>query len=339
MKNICIAVVCLFVCVTFNHDIQGYQPTTPAKQGSTQSDYDPLDVSEDKIETLELTIEDETRERKIPLLVYLPNRSQAAEVILFSHGLGSSRRTSKYLAEHWAERGYIAVFMQHHGSDDLIWKDVPLLKRPAALKKAISVENSKLRVEDVPVVIDHLQKWNRQSGHPLRGRMNMKKIGMSGHSFGAITTQYLGGQTFEGKTAYADDRITACLLMSPNAPLSGDVKQAYSQVKLPWLSMTGTKDKIPIGGIDVEDRLAVYQALPVGDKYELVLYKAEHSAFTDSKYGRFKPKRNPNHHVAVKAISTAFWDAYLRDDAPAKKWLTTDAARSVLETKDRWQHK
>ena len=39
------------------------------------------------------------------------------------------------------------------------------------------------------------------------------------------------------------------------------------------------------------------------------------------------------------AISTAFWDAYLRDDAEAKAWLTTDAVRSVLETKDRWQHK
>ena len=327
------------MCVTFNRDIQGYQAAASIQQGSTNLDYDPLKVSHDEIITLELTIKDESREREIPALVYMPNNNEPAEVILFSHGLGSSRKTSKYLGNHWAERGYVAVFMQHHGSDDLIWKDVPLLKRPSAIKKAISIENSILRVEDVPVVIDHLQKWNRQADHPLQGRMNTKKIGMSGHSFGAITTQYLGGQTFEGKTAYADDRITACLTMSPNAPLSGDVNKAFSQVKVPWLSMTGTKDKIPIGGIDVKDRLAVYQALPAGDKYELFLNKAEHSAFTDSKYSKFKSKRNPNHHVAIKAISTAFWDAYLRDDAAAKTWLTTDAVRSVLEKKDRWQYK
>ena len=199
------------MCVTFNRDIQGYQAAASIQQGSTNLDYDPLKVSHDEIITLELTIKDESREREIPVLVYMPNNNEPAEVILFSHGLGSSRKTSKYLGNHWAERGYVAVFMQHHGSDDLIWKDVPLLKRPSAIKKAISIENSILRVEDVPVVIDHLQKWNRQADHPLQGRMNTKKIGMSGHSFGAITTQYLGGQTFEGKTAYADDRITACV--------------------------------------------------------------------------------------------------------------------------------
>ena len=104
--------------------------------------------------------------------------------------------------------------------------------------------------------------------------------------------------------------------------------------------MTGTHDKGLIGGATPETRQAVYPALPAGDKYELVLNDAEHTAFNERGLpGDTKP-RNPNHHRAIKAISTAFWDTYLREDKQAKAWLTTDEeVRSVLQTKDRWQTK
>ena len=315
------------------------QNAKPVENGSTDSAYDPSAVPQGKIETLKLTIKDSNRNREVPLLVYFPKQSEAAEVILFSHGLGGSRETSKFLGKHWAGRGYVAVFMQHPGSDESIWKDLPLLQRPRAFKKAITKENSELRVGDVPVVIDQLEKLNLQADHPLQGRMNTKKIGMSGHSFGAITTQYVGGQIINGNALHADDRITACMMMSPSPPSSGNTKEAFGQVKLPWLCMTGTQDTIPITKTTVQDRLAVYEALPSKGKYELLLFGAEHLAFSDSKSSVFKPKRNPNHHVAIKAISTAFWDAHLRDDAAAKNWLTSEAVRSVLETKDRWQYK
>jgi len=52
-----------------------------------------------------------------------------------------------------------------------------------------------------------------------------------------------------------------------------------------------------------------------------------------------KEARNPNHHRAILALSTAFWDAYLRGDAAARAWLDGDGPRSVLEPKDRWQKK
>ena len=241
MKKFITTIICLFACVVFNHDIQGCQLATPADQVTTKPDYNPLKVSPDKIKTLELTINDASRNREIPLLVYLPNQTNASEVILFSHGLGGSRYTSKFLGQHWASRGYVAVFMQHPGSDDSIWKDLPVFKRPRAFKKAVSDENFKLRVADVPVVIDHLDKWNRQADHLLHKRMDMKKIGMSGHSFGSITTQYLGGESVNGKAPHADDRITACMAMSPYPPKSGDTVGAFGSIKLPWLLMTGSQ--------------------------------------------------------------------------------------------------
>ena len=334
MKKFITTIICLFACVVFNHDTQGCQLTTPVDKVATKPEYNPLRVSQNKIKTLELTIKDKSRQREIPLRVYLPRQTEvteAAEIILFSHGLGGSRETSKFLGQHWAERGYMAVFMQHPGSDDSIWKGLPLWKRPLAFKQAVNSENFNFRVGDVPVVIDQLEKWNLQADHPLHKLMNTKKIGMSGHSFGAITAQYLSGEASSGRALYADDRIKACMAMSPYPPGSGDLAEAFGKIKLPWLLMTGSKDTTILGDTTVEDRLAIYQALPPKDKYELFLFGAEHAAFSDSEYSVLKPKRNPNHHQAIKAISTAFWDAYLKDDAAAKKWLTSDAVRSVLE--------
>ena len=88
----------------------------------------------------------------------------------------------------------------------------------------------------------------------------------------------------------------------------------------------------------MKSRLAVFPALPPGDKYELVLHEAGHEAFTDREIFGKEP-RNPNHHRVILALSTAFWDWYLRGDASAKDWLRGEGAKSVLEEGDTWRMK
>jgi predicted dienelactone hydrolase len=164
---------------------------------------------------------------------------------------------------------------------------------------------------------------------------------MSGHSFGAVTTQGVSGQrTALGASSFTDTRIKAALAMSPSSPRSGgDPKRAFGGVTIPWLLMTGTKDVGLVGGADVASRLAVFPALPPGGKYELVLNGAEHSAFSDRALPGDKEKRNPNHHRVILALGTAFWDAWLREDAEARAWLDGAGPSSVLEKQDRWQKK
>ena len=128
--------------------------------------------------------------------VYLPLRTGAAPVVLFSHGLGGTREGSSFLGRHWAARGYVAVFLQHPGSDDSVWKDVPPAERGAAMRRAASPENFSLRVKDVPAVLDQLERWNTQADHVLAGRLQLARAGMSGHSFGAVTTQAVSGQSY-----------------------------------------------------------------------------------------------------------------------------------------------
>ena len=305
------------------------------------ADYDPMNLSNSKpIETFDLKIEDKARARIIPIKVYLTKDSATVSpIILFSHGLGGSKDGNGFMGEHWAKRGYVAVSLQHPGSDESVWKEAELRERMSAMQKAASPQNLLLRCDDVKKTISQLEEWNREEKHPLFKKLDLAHIGMSGHSFGAHTTQATAGQSFPlvGQK-FTDNRIDAAIAFSPGSPPRGG-STAFTSVKVPWMLMTGTKDTSPIGGQTVESRLEVYPNLPKTiDKYELVLDGAEHSAFSGRALPGDKQTRNPNHHKAILALSTAFWDAYLNGNQEAKNWLTSSKANSVLEEKDRWQH-
>jgi predicted dienelactone hydrolase len=287
---------------------------------------------------VDLSVHDEKRHRDIPLRVYLPKNTTPAPVVLFSHGLGGSRAGSRFLGEHWAERGYVAVFLQHRGSDDSVWKNEDGPNRLASLKEAASLENFRLRVHDVPAVLDQLNTWNAERSSQLAGRLDLARVGMSGHSFGAVTTEAVSGETFPviGRK-FTDPRIKAAIVFSPSAPQTGGAEDAFRTVEIPWLLMTGTKDLAPIGNVDMKSRRAVYPALHGAPKYELVLHNAEHSVFTDRALPGDREPRNPNNHRLILALSTAFWDAYLRGDAGALNWLNGNGPRSVMEAEDEWQ--
>lgn len=305
-------------------------------QGET---YDPLAARNKRISTLDIECTDEDRDRRIPLRIYLPAIQSTSPVVVFSHGLGGSRKGSRYLGKHWSERGYAAVFIQHPGSDESIWKDKPKHKRMAALKRAANRRNFMRRVRDIPAVLDQLESWNTSDGHALNGKLNLERVGMSGHSFGALTTQAVSGQAYWGRRSLADARIKAAIAFSPRPPKRGTPEKAFGKVDIPWMLMTGTKDEPIIGSADAESRLDIFPALPAGDKYEVVLHGAEHMAFTDMSLAGEVEKRNPNHHRAILALSTAFWDACLRDDEAAGDWLQGEDPRAILESRDQWRKK
>lgn len=301
--------------------------------------YDPLAVNA-AASSIELTARDASRSRDLPLRVYLPAAPGPAPIVLFSHGLGGNRNGSAFLGKHWAARGYAAVFLQHPGSDDAVWREAAPGERMDVLGKAGNLENFMHRVKDVPAVLDQLAAWQHTAGHPLAGRLDLERIGMSGHSFGAITTQAVSGQSLRaGDPRFTDPRIRAALPMSQSPQRLGDPGEAFGSVKIPWLLMTGTHDTAMIANLTPEMRAKVFPALPPGGKYELILDGAEHSAFTERPLPGEKNGRNPNHHRVILALSTAFWDAYLKGDAEAKAWLDGTGPRTVLEERDRWQRK
>ena len=277
-------------------------------------------------------------ERKVPLKIYLPESEAAAPVILLSHGLGGSREGGAYLAELWASRGFVVVAMQHVGSDDSVWKEERVSRRYSKLKGAANEAAFQDRMRDVPATLNQLEKWQLENGHFLRGRLNLEKVGIGGHSFGAKTVQALAGQIFGPLgPIYSDERIDAALALSPSPPRIGSAKKAFGEISLPMMLMTGTKDGSPIGSASPRQRREVFPALPKGDKFELVLKDAKHFAFSDS--GLRWQKQNPRYHLVIQAFSTAFWEAYLTENVEAKEWLEGREPQKMMEEGDLWQKK
>ena len=292
--------------------------------------------------TLDFEVRDAKRDRPVPIRIHLPpeNPARPAPVVLFSHGLGGSREGSSYLGQHWSSHGYLCVFLQHPGSDDRVWKDVERSAILESMRNAASLANYLARVQDVTAVLDQLERWHQEKGHPLAGRLDLSRIGMSGHSFGAVTPQAVMGQeSVLGGARFREPRIDAAIAFSPSPPQAGSPERAFANIAIPVLAMTGTLDADPVrNSLKPDDRRKVYAALPAGDKYQLVFEGGRHSDFSD-RVLRFEPARHGRIHPAILAITTAFWDAYLGGKEDAKAWLRSDATRKLLQSGDVWEWK
>ncbi len=284
---------------------------------------------------------DSQRKRVVPIRVYLPTSAQLHPVVLVSHGLGGSRDSKAYLGRSWSQAGFACVFLQHAGSDRDVIRTIRPGERMETLRQAANAANNLARIKDVSFAIDQLHAWNEQSDHALFRKLDLAHIGMSGQSFGAATTLSVAGRMYPLHKNYYEPRITAFLALSPQPARELSLEQTFGKLQVPIMCMTGTKDTSPIdAGVTAEARQAVYQAMPPGDKYQLVLAGGEHHAFGDERlWGR--AARNPNHHPAIVAITTKFWQAYLEDDADAKAWLQSDQPRTdaKLASEDVWQWK
>lgn len=305
---------------------------------ATAVPYDPSRTDAPPAAYEDFSIGIEQGARELPLRLYRAAGAARHGLILFSHGLGGSRAAAGFLGEHRAARGHAVLFVQHPGSDAAVWQDVPPAQRAAALRGAATAGQLLRRVRDIGALVSML----REPGHalPLRigPRFDAARIGMAGHSFGARTTQVVAGQRLPGYgTTLSVGNIVAALVLSPSAPRGADPHEAFGAVARPWMLVTGTEDEIAIGA-RLGERLAVYPALPAGGKYELVLDGARHSAFVDG-HSFDRAPRDPRHHAALKAVSAAFWDAWLTGDDAARRWLEGPGVRRVLAPADRWRHK
>lgn len=304
---------------------------------TTAATYDPLTVGKGEVRSETFEVRDAKRERTIPIRVYFPDTKDPAQVILFSHGLGGSRDNNPYLGNHWAKRGYAVVFVQHPGSDESVWKEERPMKRKAALTAAASGVNFMDRNKDVPAVIDALEAWNKEDSHALQGVFDMEKIGMSGHSFGAVTTQAVAGQAFGGgRISFVEKRIDAALMLSPSIPKRGDPAEAFASITIPCLLMTGTLDDSPIGDTTPESRRQVFPNLTHAPAWQVVFDEATHMSFGDRDFAG-KDLNGSRYHKAILALSTAFWDAHLKGDEAAMIWLKGGGAKSVLVESDVWE--
>lgn len=275
--------------------------------------------------------------RQVPVRIYLPARAdRSCPVIIFSHGLGGSREYYGYVGEFWASHGYASVHIQHAGSDDGVWKGRAAGDAMAAVRRAASSPTIAInRARDVSFAIDTLETLNTDHTSELHRRLDMRRLGVAGHSYGAWTTLVIGGQAVStpgaGRVELADDRVTALMPMSAPVP-RGKRRRAksYAPIKTPALHMTGTLDESPLNTTSAEERRIPFDMSPGPDEggadvYLINFDGADHATFSGEgrRQGRDRAvvRKDPVFQAHIKRAGLAFWDAYLRGDPDAKAYL------------------
>ena len=288
----------------------------------------PSESSTNAITIERFTWHDPKRDRDVPVKIYSPvTNSSPLPVIIFSHGLGGTRETYEYLGRYWASHGYFVVHVQHLGSDDAVWREAGLLNGMSAMRKAVADPGNAInRPQDVSFVIDELDRLNReQSGY--QHKLDLDRIGVGGHSFGAFTALALAGQTFaptaNPEASLADARVKAVIPMSAPVPANKRrLDESYANIHIPCFHMTGTKDTSPIGDTKPEERRLPFDHCRNSNQFLLTFKDGDHMVFSGR--GRRPSKQERTFQALICESSTAFWNAYLLNDGSSKAWLTNN---------------
>ncbi len=272
--------------------------------------------------TLEFEWTDAARQREVPVRLYLPTSASAdapVPLVVFSHGIGGSRRGYSYLGQHFAANGIASLHVQHVGSDRALWTG-NVFGMLGRLLAAAQEGEAIHRVRDLSFALDQLLAGEAGT------RIDAKRLVVAGHSYGANTAMLAAGARVERNGQVLDlrePRFTAAILISA-PPFYGesDTAQILRYVTIPTLHITATDDEIRIPGYysGAADRIAVFEAMGSRDKTLAVFSGGSHSVFTD----RMAPggfELNQRVKAATRELSLAFRMPLFGGGAePLDKW-------------------
>jgi predicted dienelactone hydrolase len=283
-------------------------------------------------------------------------------LVIFSHGAASTMDSYTYLAEYWAQHGYICVRPEHAdslrramiaGGDQMDFVgNLEKLHRDGAGWVA--------RARDISCVIDSVPEIEKEFPDVAK-LIDARHIGLSGHSYGAYTTTNVAGARLPssgGKNlpSVLDRRVQAIVAMSPQSvatdvpALEYENKQAWQALHLPAMFLTGENDLVPYKTWRSVGNPFDYS--PAGNKYLVMLPHATHMSFSGpasqgekgqqffrqmiDKFMADDPgpsRRNEASQLkAIQLLTTAFWDAYLKGSPASKRWLNNPKIRAQYAT-------
>ncbi|MGF1582043.1 MAG: alpha/beta hydrolase family protein [Gemmataceae bacterium] len=297
-----------------------------------------------------LSLHDAKRKKDLIVRIHYPKGKGPFPVIIFSHGFGAGKDAFATIGKHWASHGYVTIHPNHADGGTLdrmrqlrnqgnngkrIDRDELRKRLRERFRKGrgrgIRSRSGGLtdRVRDVSGVIEALAQVEKKFP-AIKGKLDRKNIGVSGHSYGACVTMLVGGVTakIDGENKSLVDRRVKCILPFSAAGTGeyGLHKTSWKSLKLPTLYVTGTRDIRP--GYRFEWRKEPFELSPKGEKYLVVMDGATHFHFGGGApgLGSFKRARvrEDKYTPLVKDVSVAFWDAYLRQNKKAKAYLSSD---------------
>jgi predicted dienelactone hydrolase len=271
--------------------------------------------------------------RVVPFKLYLPEGApEPLPIVVWSHGAGGSRDGAEYLGRHLASHGYAAFHLQHAGSDAAVLREHG---REGMLREVARPAAAEARFGDVPFAVERIVAMNAEG--PLAGRLDSERMGISGHSYGAISTLVAAGQRSpEAAQRYAVARFKGAFAMSPGSPRRGSAEEAFDDMLMPIFHLTGTEDGSPLGDTEPSAREQPFRIIDDVDQYLLVLEGGVHMTFSGRDAGYPELAR---HHELIRMAATAFWDSLLRGDAAARAWLDGGGFAKELAADGRFDRK
>ena len=317
------------------------QTKSPADQAASKLADGPYAV-----ETIDQTIHDAKRNKDLAVRFLIPKSGGPFPVIVFSHGAGGSGQNYFPLTGFWATHGYVVIQPTHNDSIALRkakGEPVPASPRELVDEYRFDTDDWINRVRDITLIMDSLSDLEKRLPQ-LKGKMDQKRVGVGGHSYGAFTTQMIGGVLLDlpnGPKAqsFSDDRPRALMLLSPQGKTqNGLTESSWKNMTRPTMSMTGSNDT-GVMGQSASWREDPFTYSPPGDKYLVFIDGAFHMSFTGALAQGDNPQLARRPMVArlvgrtdqkaifdyVKIASIAFWDAHLKNDANMKAYLKSDS--------------
>ena len=283
----------------------------------------PADADAGEVITQDLDWFDPVRKRAVPVRLYLPAAAIANRplpLVVFSHGIGGSRRGYSYLGRYFASQGVASLHLQHVGSDRSLWSG-NMFGLIGRLQSAAQEEEAIARVRDLRFALDQVL-----ASAELAPKIDATRIIAAGHSYGANTMLLAVGARVErnGRVIeLTDPRLKAAIILSA-PPFYGepDPAKILSAIKVPTLHITATEDVIKIPGYysGAEDRIAVYDATGGARKLLAVFEGGSHSMFTD-RAGTGGASLNPQVKTATRELALAFMKSVFdREEAALALW-------------------
>jgi predicted dienelactone hydrolase len=312
-------------------------------------------------------LNDVTRNRLLPLDLYLPTTSQGNDtqppfpLIVISHGVASDRYTFAYLAQHLASHGFAVAVLEHPGSNARRFQQYFAgLAEPPEPREFID------RPLDIKFLLDELQLME-EADPKLRGKLNFEQIGAIGQSFGGYTVLALAGaeinfdelkqiclpnnsnlnlslilqcqatELSSENYEFKDNRIKTIIAINPiNSAIFGE--SGMNQIQVPVMLMTGSQD---IFAPPLPEQILPFTWLPNPNKYLVLIENATHFTFigespNDSNVlpvptGLLGPERTVAYSY-LNALSVAFLQANLLNRTESNVYLQPSYARYISQS-------
>lgn len=282
-------------------------------------------------------VRDRGRGIEFPIKVRSPRGAMGPlPLVVLSHGGGSNPRGHEALegwGEAFARAGYVAINIAHVGAD-----------APASVCTSLGAPVTECELEDfqrevseggtlIPAiyyrpfdaraVLDDLAGIEAAAGLQI----DRERMGLGGHSAGTQAPMRAAGATVDvSASARAvrapEPRFRAFFAASPQGiGRLGFTAGSWATIAAPMLVLTGSADNSE--GEQAAARRAAFRGMSGPDKYELYLDTpgSVHGLFSLGNEVRSQETLGP----ILASTGVAFMDAYLRDSAAARAWLTTNA--------------